>query len=206
MRRRSSGDVKARSRPCDLHVGAGMRSVDEAAAADVHPDVADAVEEDEIAWAKVAACDAAAEVEVGVAAVGQCDAEVGVDEADEARAVEACRRRGAAPDVGDADHPPRVVRRRARRCSAGADPSYRALSVQPGTRKPQVDVGARLAAEGRRAECRRIREHEHEQQESERSGHGGVAVGVDRQRKACRDSLGASTSTSGAGRPPAPFG
>ena len=83
-----SGTVVARPVPGvaearDLHVGAGVRRVDEAAAADVHADMADAVEEDEIARAKRLPRDPDAEVVVGVGAVREREAEVGVDETDE---------------------------------------------------------------------------------------------------------------------------
>jgi hypothetical protein len=77
--------------------------VDEAVRADVDADVADAVEEDEVAGAERAAGDPAAEPELRVRAVRQVDAEPVVDEADEAGAVEAGARRGAAVAVGDAE-------------------------------------------------------------------------------------------------------
>ena len=73
----------------DLYVGAAVGRLDEAAAADVHPDVCDAVEEHEVARAQAPAGDAATEVEVGVAAVRKRNAEAGVDEANEAGAIEA---------------------------------------------------------------------------------------------------------------------
>ena len=83
--------------------------MDEAAAADVHPHVADAVEEDEVAGAQRAARDADAEVEVGVARMRQVEPEVRVDEADEAGAVEPGAGRVSAPAVGDAEQPPGEV-------------------------------------------------------------------------------------------------
>src|SRR5206468_6987871 len=92
-----------------LHARAGVRSVDEAAAADVHADVPDSVEEDEVARPERAARDAAAEVEVAVGAVRQLEPEALVDEADEAGAVEAALRRVAAVAVRQADEPLRVV-------------------------------------------------------------------------------------------------
>src|SRR5262249_55269844 len=92
--------VEARRVPAlerrDLHGRAGVRRVDEAAAADVHADVPDAVEEDQVARLQRAPRDAAAAAELRVRAVRQLDPEVLVDEADEAGAVEAGARRGAA--------------------------------------------------------------------------------------------------------------
>ena len=68
--------------------------MDEPSVADVHADVADAVEEDEVAGAKRRAGDPDAQVVVAVAAVRKVAAEAGVDEADETGAVEpGCRRR-----------------------------------------------------------------------------------------------------------------
>ena len=75
--------------------------------ADVEADVADAVEEDEVAGPQAAAGDAPPQSELRVGAVRKCDAEVRVDEAHEARAVEAGARRGAAVDVPDAEEPAR---------------------------------------------------------------------------------------------------
>ena len=63
--------------------------MDEAARADVEADVADAVEEDEVAGPERAARDLPAEAVVRVRAVWQVDAEVAEDVADEAGAVEA---------------------------------------------------------------------------------------------------------------------
>jgi hypothetical protein len=87
----------------DADAGAGVRRVDEAAVADVHPDVAEAVEEDEVTGAECPAADAAAEVELAVARVRQGDPEVAVDVADEAGAVEARAWAAAAVDVARAD-------------------------------------------------------------------------------------------------------
>src|SRR5258707_1235849 len=86
-----------------------VRGVDEAAAADIEADVADAVEEDEVAGLQRAARHAPAEVELRVGAVGQLDAEVFVDEAHEARAIEAGARRAAAVAVGNAEQVPGVT-------------------------------------------------------------------------------------------------
>src|SRR5712692_803446 len=87
----------------DLDPRAAVRSVDEAAVPDVHADVAETVEEDEVAGPQRAARDAPAEIEVGVGAVRQRDAEAVIDEPDESRAVEARARRATAPAVRDAD-------------------------------------------------------------------------------------------------------
>src|SRR5260221_5500911 len=91
----------------DLDVGARVRGVNEAAAADVDADVAEPVEEDEVAGLEAAAGDADATVEVGVARVGEADPEMLVDVAHEAGAVEAVARRAAAVDVA---HPEEVLR------------------------------------------------------------------------------------------------
>ena len=95
LRAEAPGAVEAGAVPAaerlDLHAGAGVRCVDEAAVADVDADVAEAVEEDEVAGPKRRAADAAAAVELGVARVGEREAEVRVDVADEAGAVEAER-------------------------------------------------------------------------------------------------------------------
>jgi len=63
--------------------------MDETTGADVHPDVPNAVEEDEIAGTQGTAGDAVPEVEVRVGAMRQVEPEVGVHVADKPRAVEA---------------------------------------------------------------------------------------------------------------------
>src|SRR5581483_5049769 len=73
----------------DLDAGPRVRSVDEAAVADVDADVSATVEEDEVAGPQPRARHAAADGEVGVGAVRQVDTEVRVDEAHEAGAIEA---------------------------------------------------------------------------------------------------------------------
>src|SRR5579862_9092784 len=92
----------------DAHPRAGVRRVDEATVADVDPDVADSVEEDEVAGAERRARDATAAVEVAVGRVRERDAEVPVDEPDEAGAVEARARGAAAVDIADAPEALRV--------------------------------------------------------------------------------------------------
>jgi hypothetical protein len=82
--------------------------VDEAAAADVDPDVARVGEEDEVTRAEVPAPDLTAAPEVGEARVRQGDAEVSVDEADEPGAVEPGPGRRASPAVADAEEVPCV--------------------------------------------------------------------------------------------------
>src|SRR5436190_22896005 len=59
----------------DLHPGAAVRRVNEAPVADVHPDVPESAEEDEVARLQPPAPDPPAEVEVRVRAVRQDDAE-----------------------------------------------------------------------------------------------------------------------------------
>ena len=81
----------------------GVRRVDETPAADVDADVAEPVEEDEVARSQRPARDPAAEVELRDRVVRQRDPEVREDEAGEARAVEAAARRGAAVAVTDAE-------------------------------------------------------------------------------------------------------
>ncbi len=88
-------------------MGAGVRGVDEAAVADVHADMPDAVEEDEVARPERAALDPPAEAEVGVGAVREPEPEMGVHVPDEAGAVEAAAGRVAAVAVRDAEQPPR---------------------------------------------------------------------------------------------------
>src|ERR1700749_2633797 len=100
-------EVAARGKQAHLDARTGVRRLDEATAADVHADVAEAVEEDEVAGPQALARDPLAEVEVRVRAVREGDPEVRVDEPDEAGAVEA-RRRAAAPDVRDAEEAPSV--------------------------------------------------------------------------------------------------
>src|SRR5438105_4455850 len=68
---------------------AGVRRVYEAAVADVDADVADTVEEEQVAGLERAQRDAASEIELCVRGVGEADPDVGVDPAGEARAVEA---------------------------------------------------------------------------------------------------------------------
>src|SRR5436190_15468964 len=93
--------------PRDLHARAGVRRVDEAAAPDVHPDVAEPAEEHEVAGLQRPALDPPAEVEVRVGAVRQLDAELPVDIANEPGAVEAAGT-AAAPAIRDADEAPGI--------------------------------------------------------------------------------------------------
>src|SRR4051794_32956815 len=83
----------------DLDAGARVRRVDEEAAADVHPDVAEAAEEDEVTGPQACARHRTAEAPLRARVVRKRAAEVGVDEAGETGAVEAGGRRRAAPDV-----------------------------------------------------------------------------------------------------------
>src|SRR4051812_9671528 len=77
--------------------------MDEEAAADVHADVAEPVEEEEVAGAQPPAGDAPAHSELRTRVVRQRDPEVAVDEAGEARAVDPAARRGAAVGIGNPD-------------------------------------------------------------------------------------------------------
>src|SRR3954467_13934364 len=97
-RAREGGAVPAGERR-DLDAGAGVRGVDEAAVADVEADMADAVEEHEVAGAERSARDVAAVRELRVRRARERDAEVRVDVADEAGAVEAAAGRAASVDV-----------------------------------------------------------------------------------------------------------
>ena len=88
---------------CDGDARPGVRRVDETAAADVDADVAEPVEEEQVARSQRPARDPAAEAELRDRVVRQRDPEVREDEAGEARAVEAAARRGAAVAVTDAE-------------------------------------------------------------------------------------------------------
>ena len=101
-----------------------MRRVDELAAADVDADVAEAVEEDEVAGLEIAARHRHAHVPLGARVVRKRDADLRVDVRHEAGAVEA-RRALTAPHVlraevahGDPDDAA-VLRRRSDRRAAG---------------------------------------------------------------------------------------
>src|ERR1051326_3523031 len=93
----------------DLDARARVGRVDEPAATDIEADVAEAVEEDKVAESKRAARDFSPALELRPRIVRQRDPEVGVDEACEARAVEAGARRRAAVHVANADEPRRVT-------------------------------------------------------------------------------------------------
>jgi len=67
-----------------LHGRAAVRGVDEPPVADVHSDMTDGVEEDEIAGTERLSRYAHPEPEVAVRAVGESEPEVGVDEAHQA--------------------------------------------------------------------------------------------------------------------------
>src|SRR4051795_377230 len=67
------------------HHVAGLGSVDETAVADPQADVAETVEEDQVARAQRPAADVASHRPLGVARVRQPDAHAGVDEPREAR-------------------------------------------------------------------------------------------------------------------------
>src|SRR6476661_8632160 len=88
-----AGAVVARAVPAaqrlDSNSRAAMRCMDEVAVADVDADVAEPVEEDEVAGLQRSACHTLAAVGLRVARVGEGDAEVAVHVADEAGAVEA---------------------------------------------------------------------------------------------------------------------
>src|SRR5437868_4135477 len=81
---------------------AGLGRVDVLPVADVEADVAESVEEEQVARLQAAERYAAAHVELRVRGVGEVDADVGVHPAREAGAVEARVGRGAAPVIGDA--------------------------------------------------------------------------------------------------------
>src|SRR6187551_3539494 len=95
-RRVPAGDAR------DLDHVAGMRCVDEAPATDVDADVAEPVEEDEVAGLKVAQRDRAAVAVLGVRAVRERDPDLREDVHHEAGAVEPGRR-SAAPYVRRAE-------------------------------------------------------------------------------------------------------
>src|ERR1041385_7321566 len=83
-----AGAVPTRERG-DRDARAGMRCVDETSGPDVDADVAEPVEEDEVAGPQRAAGDTPALAELRARVVRQVDPEVGVDEACEPGAVEA---------------------------------------------------------------------------------------------------------------------
>src|SRR5207247_2335197 len=76
--------IPAGHRP-DLNGRSRVRSMNEAAVPDVEPDMAEPIEEDEVAGLERAPRDPVAEVEVGVGAVRQLDSEALVDVTHEAR-------------------------------------------------------------------------------------------------------------------------
>src|SRR3954447_20655429 len=94
----------------DLDDVARVRSVDDLVAADVDALVGEAVEEDEVAGLELAARDRSSVAVLRGGVVRQRDPELRVDVHDEARAVEAGRRR-TSPDVGDAEVAERDRRR-----------------------------------------------------------------------------------------------
>src|SRR4051812_6282101 len=142
----------------------GVRRVDEPAAADVDPDVAEAVEEDEVAgrWRG----DRLRRVPLGDGVVRERDPELGVDVHHEAGAVEAARAR-AAVDVRDAEiakgdrggcgmagatRPPgrhAHRRRRGKRGGGGPPPRPRPPGPRARTPRPARSRGAGGQAWGR---------------------------------------------------------
>ena len=129
---------------------------------------------------------------------GSRNAEVRVDVAHEARAVEPCLRRVAAPGIGDADQ---VVGEgdepRTEHLGACDAPHARALRTEPWRSQA---VARRVAAGGgvSGAEHGRVRERENEQDEAEGCGHEGDALGLDPRHKTCRDSLGRNSQPNAA--------
>src|SRR2546423_10347557 len=171
--------------PRDLHARAGVRRVDEAAVPDVHPDVAEPAEEDQVAGLQRPAPDPPAEIEVRVGAVGQVDAELPVDVANEPGAVEAART-AAAPAIRDADEAPGIGGR------PDADRELRRL-LQAEPAAPLNAEANRLALDlrlrgeaGGRPEDEGVRADERKQEESQCGGHEEVPFGVGRRRNARR--------------------
>jgi CRP/FNR family transcriptional regulator len=152
----------------DADAGAAVRRVDEAAAARVDADVAGVVEEDEVAGPERAACDAAAVCQIGPARMRQGDPEVSVDEADEARAVEACVRARASPAVGDAEEVAGV------RDDAGAEHACGGVGATRHVVPPALglgnDPGPVRAVPLRRAGRAPLERAHERQHESERNG------------------------------------
>ena len=108
---------------------------------------------------------------------------MGVDEADEAGAVEAGLRRVSAPAVRDTEQPPRVVNGAEAERFRGRDPAGDvAAGLLAGrsaaastTLASQFPSGAPSAWRG--PEHHRVRQHEHEHDESDPGSHGGGSHG-----------------------------
>ena len=152
--------------------------MDEAARADVEPDVAEAVEEDEVARAGARArATRLPDAEVGVRAVRQVEPEVAEDVARRARSsrsrCSASRRRSgtgrraAAARSGPPCEPRLGGRAEVRQPACGCSALGERRSASHG-----VSPGSRPAAARGRAEHARPGEHEHEHDESEASGQG----------------------------------
>ena len=88
--------------PDDLDAAPALRRVHHPSPAEIEADMAEAVEEEEVAGAKVRALYGAADLELGRGTVRQLDAETPVDPARQAGAVEAAGPR-TSPDVRRAD-------------------------------------------------------------------------------------------------------
>ena len=101
----------------DLHDVARVRRVDELPAADVEPDVAETVEEDEVTGLKVVARHRDADVPLRAGVVRKADADLAVDVGDEPGAVEPAGARSA-PDVRRARGSASRSRRRRRTATA----------------------------------------------------------------------------------------
>ena len=142
----------------DLDDVAGVRRLDEVAAADVHADVVEAVVEDEVARCELARRDVGARGPEGAREVRKpAEARLGVGPGDEARAVEAARC-GAAPDVRRAELLERLAdgrlaqrrgRRRRRAWRPGRRPRGRPRRWPTGA--GSLDCGLQLARLPRRS-------------------------------------------------------
>src|SRR5437764_664815 len=172
-------------KPRDLHARAGVRRVDEAALPDVHPDVAEPAEEDEVAGLQRPAPDPPAEVEVRVRAVRQVDPEPPVDITNEPGAVEAART-AATPAVRDADEVPGIGG-----CTDSDRKLRRLLQAEPAApvdaEANRLALDLRLRGEaGGRPEDECVRADERKQEKSQCGGHEEAPFGVGRRRNARR--------------------
>ena len=159
--------------------------MDEAAVTDVHPDVAESAEEDEVAGLQRPAPDPPAEVVVRVRAVRQVYPELPVDIANEPGAVEAART-AAAPAIRDADEAPGIGG-----CADAERRLRRLLQAEPAAplhaEANRLALHLRLLGEaggGPEDEC--VRADERKQEKSQCGGHEEGPFGVGRRRNARR--------------------
>ncbi len=134
-----------------------VRRVDELAAADVDPDVAEPAEEDEVAGGQLFVRDRRSHAVLGRSVMWEIDAHLRVDVARESRAVETGRGARAAPDVRDSEvlecdpHDLPVTRRRNVRVVDRNDDCLVVRLLSSGLRR---ELRCLRARSGLRGECR----------------------------------------------------